>query len=643
MYNVSADYYTQLHAPARFEHCRGTIGNAAFTDENIISMSYTNRCSDTADITFGSAYIGQLTASFTGVNVERGTWKDKVITVEAGLETGEDTIEWIPLGKFTVSSAEWTETGVNITASDDMAKLDKQLDASSFTPGSVYEMAVYCCSTCGAVYGLTQQETEALTNGTEQLSLYFENNVKTYRDYMASLAAALGAFVTVNRAGNIIFRQYGTTPVDAITETERIQGSVFSDYSTYYDGISIVNIADQSLTYYSAGTGDGAVIKLGTNPFLQYGLDFVRDAQRQAVAEVAHRLIYTPFQASILSTIAYDLGDVITCTGGVAATENLTCCIMSIEWQLKQTVKFQGFGADPRLATGQSKTDKELSGIMSKTNTNVIGYYTSRNITELYLGEDIETTVGEILFAAEKTTQVEIWFEAKILTEAGEGTTEQVPVWSEVPDPEPDPEDPDPDPIIEQIGWWNKTTKEPIKAHVRYYLDGVEIAYQPVEIWDEEGYHTIHYGYFLPSVDEVTTHTWRTTLEIENGSGLIAIDDASILIKGQALVGTEFWDGTITIKEAGDTPDIADLTAASFEDLPAIAIYSGGDYYDATAADQTDTPDITPIAPAAIEDNAVLIVLNNLLFNIVTENDTANIVTEDLTKNITTEDDNNNG
>lgn len=640
MYNVSVDYYRQLHAPARFEHCRGTIGAVAFDDNNIIDMRYTNRCSDTADITFGSAYIGQLTAVFTGLSIERGSWKNRVITVEAGLELTPEVIEWVPLGQFTIASAEWTDQGVSITANDPMEKLDKNLDASNFTPGSVYQMAKYCCDNCGAVFGMTAEEVEQLTNGAEQLSLYFENNVKTYRDFMSSLAAALAAFVTCNRSGQIVFRQYGETPVDVLSASERIGGSVFSDYSTYYDGVSVVNIADQTLSYYSAGSGDGSAIKLGSNPFLQYGLDYVRDAERQAIAEKAHGLVYTPFTTSILSTIVYDLGDAITCTGGIAGGGNLTCCIMSIDWTLKQAVKFQGFGADPRLATGKSKTDKDLSGIMSKTDTNVIGYYNGRNMAEITLGDQVETTIGEILFAAEKATQVEVWVEAKINVQKNEGTEEQVPVWSEVPDPEPDPEDPEPEPIITQIGWWDNTVQEPMTGHVRYYLDGVLIEYQPIETWNEDGEHTIHYGYFLPSIDEVQTHTWRVTLELDGGTGEIAVDDVNILLKGQALVGTEFWDGTITAQDQADTPDIRPLTPADYEDTPEITIYDGEDMITPAAADEIQTPDIRPLTPAEFEES-VRIVLNNLLFNIVTENDVANIVTEDGIYNITTEDDNN--
>ena len=58
MYSVSEEFLAKLQEHTRVEHVRGTIGTALFTDSNVLSMSVSNRCSDTADINFGSAYVG---------------------------------------------------------------------------------------------------------------------------------------------------------------------------------------------------------------------------------------------------------------------------------------------------------------------------------------------------------------------------------------------------------------------------------------------------------------------------------------------------------------------------------------------------------------------------------------------------------
>ena len=73
MYNVSPEYLEKLHSLTRVEHCRGNIGGVAFDDDNIISLRYSNQCSDSKDLQFGYAYIGQIEVEFINVNIPRLT------------------------------------------------------------------------------------------------------------------------------------------------------------------------------------------------------------------------------------------------------------------------------------------------------------------------------------------------------------------------------------------------------------------------------------------------------------------------------------------------------------------------------------------------------------------------------------------
>ena len=57
---ASAAFYQELKSNSRIEHIRGTIGNVNFTDENIISMNYTNRASDTKEVSFGLEFKGWM-------------------------------------------------------------------------------------------------------------------------------------------------------------------------------------------------------------------------------------------------------------------------------------------------------------------------------------------------------------------------------------------------------------------------------------------------------------------------------------------------------------------------------------------------------------------------------------------------------
>lgn len=160
--------------------------------------------------------------------------------------------------------------------------------------------------------GVTREEVEAMPNGTEVLGLYPNNDIKTYRDFVAWIAQVLGGFATASRKGELLIKSYANAErVDTLRPRDRISGSVFSDYTTLYDGISIVEIDSKETKYYSVNGGQGSVINLGSNPLLQYGTEDVRTEQRMRLARVARSVHYTPFNISVLNTPVYDLGDII--------------------------------------------------------------------------------------------------------------------------------------------------------------------------------------------------------------------------------------------------------------------------------------------------------------------------------------------
>ena len=77
---ASAAFYEELKKASRIEHVRGSIGGVYFDDSNIVSLHYSNRCSDTSDISFGYAYIGQVNITFIDINILRGSWRNKAIS-----------------------------------------------------------------------------------------------------------------------------------------------------------------------------------------------------------------------------------------------------------------------------------------------------------------------------------------------------------------------------------------------------------------------------------------------------------------------------------------------------------------------------------------------------------------------------------
>ena len=88
MYDVTASYQEAIKQPIQEHHIRGVIAASAggtwnFTDANILEGTFnlTNQCTDTSDIVLGSCFLGQLSATFTGLEIFRTNWIDLTITV----------------------------------------------------------------------------------------------------------------------------------------------------------------------------------------------------------------------------------------------------------------------------------------------------------------------------------------------------------------------------------------------------------------------------------------------------------------------------------------------------------------------------------------------------------------------------------
>lgn len=531
MITLSNEQKAALHDFTRFDHVRGTVGGAAFDDSNIISMNYSNRASDTSDITFGLAYVGQISVEFVGVNIPRKNWR---AGTKIKLQWGFDYIDenedpatfWTDAGEFYIASAEWTETGVAIIANDVISKFDKAFGNIQTNSNSLYGYALFACEQCGVTFALSEIQTRNLPNGNAVLTLHDKNDIKTWRDFIGHLAGVAGGFATATRDGKLTIKSFANSSVvDMWATSDRIAGGSFSDYDTAYDGISYTLI-NQNVNVDLLGHnphGSGAFIQCGANPFLQNG-----SAAAEALATIATSINWAPFQTALLSNMVYDLGDLITCSHGIAGPDPLTCCIMSIEWTFKQLTNYKGYGADPSLTNGKTKTDKAINALQNQVQGGKIDFVKFINSSAFTI-EDEETEIAEIRFAVAYTADVEEWSEIKL-----------------------------------------KATN-PAELILRYYLDDELIAeYTPSESWNEGGYdiyiegtalcfkkrntaaandHTINFHWHISDVEPSTFHRWKITAQATTGTVTIASGDEHVILWAQGMAGEDNWGGML---EAAD-------------------------------------------------------------------------------------------
>lgn len=523
MYAVSDEYKEAMKKPVQRFRMTGTVSDKQFTDENILkgSFSITNQCCDDAEMKIGQVYVGELNVTLTNLDLEKYSMMDKTIKPVFGRMLGSAEYEDIPLGVFNISEAEWTAAGLVIKAYDNMSKLDKACTVTS-SIGKPYELALLACESCEVELGTTEEEFAAFANSGEFLSMFPENDVETWRDFVSWIAQTCACFATCDRNGNIVFRPYGREIVDTIDPQHRFSGGSFSDYETRYTGISVVNIADKTTTYYGIEPDDALTYNLGSNPFLQYGLKETLERTRRAVLEGLQNIRYVPFKVQMIGDPVYDLGDVLSFTDGIADADKLFC-LTKYTFNYNGKYEIQGVGKNPRLASARSKVDKNIAGILEQIGTKDIIFYNFINAYGYTIGDGQKTKIISLDYTSQSGGTAE--FKASVLL----SSAATVPVTPEGEKPAP-------------AGY--------TIARVTYVIDTVEIStYCPIETYID-GSHALFLYY--PITDIVSNEVSRMEVYLEVSGGTIEIGQGQILanVSGQGLAAKlGDWDGKLEFQD----------------------------------------------------------------------------------------------
>lgn len=541
MFNVSDAYKAKMLDQIQTHRLVGLLDDTySFTEADVIGVSYKNQCSQ-KNVALGSVNIGVLKLTLLVDLLDRGDYYGKKIVLYDGLkieeESGEDVFEDVPVGVFYIAEAIRTAAGIVITAYDVLSKTDKNLTIDQ-TSGTLYYFCKYIESETGASFGMTQEECEALPNGTEVLSPYEDNDMTTFRDLMSAIAQMVGGFAYAERDGTWKLRSFDNVSVIRIPKARRMSGTEISDFDSYYDFVSYVDAKTKNVKV--VGSGDGLVMKLGNQPFLQYGTPEAIDRRVNNIVAVVKQMVYTPFKASMLPAfIALDLGDVIELEDDYSG-DTTSGAVMLVQWTYNKSYKVQCYGDNPNLRDAQSRTDKDISGIINQTVQNEVTYYNFANLEPIQFGSDQEVTIAQLYFTAAQQTTVKIMHEF----------------------------------IMEML----RDLSLQGSYEIRYYLDEERVNYSPYEslspliittdvptpeeesgggtepiradIEPVESTITRDFFYVLRDIQPGIRHSWEVrilTHGIEETT--IDVNHAHITLEGQRLYGEEYFDGYVEAKD----------------------------------------------------------------------------------------------
>lgn len=512
MYVGSEAFRAANAQPIQKQRITGAVGAEAFGPSDILagSITITNQCSDASDYTLGGVFVGQLSMTFLrGFNVAVEDWQGQEISIAFGLCIDEenDTWEEFPLGIFTVYEANSVAEGIEVKAYDAMVNFDK---VATWQPvGTLYQVLQKLCQRCNVSLGMTQVEVEALPNGLQNYGLWPENDCSTYRDLLYWLAVTVGGFATINRNGALVVKSYKRI-MDSVADTPTLQwdkrctGARVSDYRTYYRGLYLTDAKTDEVKFYGSMSG-GPVYDIGKNPFIQYGTQTTKDNMANAIlGSLQVRL--RPFEAQIMSAPIWELGDIISMTGGLATGYESRTVVHSWTYSSGQGTKIACFGSNPALAQASSES-KAASAAGKSAAMNGISYKRYTNATQVEVTGS-EQKVCDIYFTASKETDVEVWHELLLETALT-----------------------DPSMTVEAV----------------YYLDGIELSRHPIETYTDSAKHIMTLNYCM-GVDE-GNHRWEVFLTATGGTATLDVEDGISVLKGQGLVKGDTWDGVIILAD----------------------------------------------------------------------------------------------
>ena len=592
MYPVSSAFLNAVKANNRKYYWTGKITTTAgtvynFDQEDMVKGSgyITSQCCGSTEIELGTVYAAEMGISlFSEIN--RYTLEDAIVELFYHLKISnsrsstdldpnydqsieaDGIYETIPMGTFEVSEANRKAKSLEIKAYDYMVRFEKNFTALE-SIGNAYDFMTLCATACSVTLAQDRVTIEAMPNGSENLSIYTDNDIETFRDVLFYVGQVLGGFFVINRSGELELRKYGNVSVLTVERRHRFTSS-FSDFITRYTAVSSTNLRTQVAEYYHLDPDDGLTMNLGVNPLLQFGLDETRRELCENILNDLSLVNYVPFDSDTIGNPALDVGDILSFSGGQADSTKIACITSnSIKIGGRQAIKC--VGKNPRLSQAKSKNDKNISGLLAQIEAGKIGIHTFTNASAFTV-QDIDTKIISIEFATSEANHAQFFGQVIVNVSADSVTktataTGSVTIPSVNVDGVPiDPDDPEEEPVV--IGSTEEQTVnvslpvswtedgQAVVTFIFEFNDEIVLVHQPVETW-HSGKHTILLYYPIENVIANYTNTFNVYMRVAGGSGTVDTGWCVASISGQGMGASAAWDGTITIEEYIDMVGIS--------------------------------------------------------------------------------------
>lgn len=325
MYNEGSAEFNELITKSGGNALITRFTFSDFSIEKFTKLEYYGGSNNSDDIAIGTTNMAYLDVNAI---------TDKLITnqeflFEVGMELSDGTVEYAPMGYFTVQKPDSDEDTVNFKAYDRMQKFEKPYVSSLAYPTDSSQILNELCTICGVELATPIANPIVIT---DKLDGY------TCREVLGYIAGIHGLFACFDRYGKLNLRWYSETPIE---KQIGLIWSLTKSQSNYT--VEKITLAKDTETTYTSGTGIS-----GINHSNPYGTQAIADSIYVSLGGFSYR----PCEISMLDDIRIDPWDMLKVTyldGSV-----LTIPVMSLEHSFTS-------GETKVKSVGKTDTENEYS------------------------------------------------------------------------------------------------------------------------------------------------------------------------------------------------------------------------------------------------------------------------------------------
>ena len=400
MYNVSEQFKNSLKSPKRKSRISGTLTTSKqveyqINDSNVIknTLYVTNQIVNNNKLCFGSVYAAEC-GFIMNSDIDRYSLFGATVKLYFTLKLEDGTEESLPLGVFTVDTAERVGSRIKITAIDNMNKFD--IDVNEDINDTLYELLKYISNKCKVELAQSKKDIEALhINATSQNYTIQRSKINTYRDAIAYLSMIICANATIDNIGKLKLVQYTNNSVDSNDRGTRLNNCNFNDYKTTFKGVKARFFANENYYTYEAIEKDanGLILDFGDIPIVG-GTAKTKNDTIDAILQTVKQISYVPSTLYIASNPAYELGDMITCRD-INNTDNaINTYVMAYKYNYREKETINCYGENPLLQNIKTKNDRQINDIENQISTKDLIIVNATNVKDITINQTFENVVN---------------------------------------------------------------------------------------------------------------------------------------------------------------------------------------------------------------------------------------------------------